>query len=87
MQMTSNRAELAGARRDAAMQSHEIYVHAHLERSKMSIPSRDGGMATVSDVSSEHQSKAQRGLSKVKVGECLGGLFTSSLSPEVQEQE
>lgn len=89
VQMTWNRAELAGARRrDAAIQSHEIYVHAHLEWYKMSVSSRNGGMATVSDISSEHQrSNAQRGLSKVKVGECLGGLFTSSLSPEVQEQE
>lgn len=45
-------------------------------------------MATVSDVSSEHQrSKAQKGPSEVTVGECLAGLFTSTLSPEVREQE
>ena len=54
----------------------------------MSISSRDGGTATISDVSSEHQrSNAQRELGKVKVGECLADLFTSTLSPEVREQE
>lgn len=54
----------------------------------MSISSRDGGMAAVSDVSSEQQrSKAQKGLGEVKVGERLAGLFTSTLSPEVREQE
>lgn len=66
-----NRAELAGARmRYAAMQSHQIYVHAHLEWPKMSISSRDAGMATASDVPSEHQRrKAQRGLTRWVKGE------------------
>jgi len=70
------------------MQAGEVYVHAHLKRSKMSTSSRDGEMVTVSEVSSEHhKNKTQKGLSEVKVAECLAGLFTSTSSPEVWEQE